>query len=82
MNVWIVGLGSIVVPKPLNVWLCEALMLYSVINKNTNMKTILNKHIDLRYLLTPVASTVWDLPGGIKARMIYIFGIRVCRITL
>lgn len=46
------------------------------------MNTILNKHIDLRYILTPVASTIWDLPGNRKAKMIYIFGIRVCRLAI
>jgi hypothetical protein len=46
------------------------------------MKTILNKHIDLRYLFTPVASTVWDLPNNRRAKMVYVFGIRVCRWAL
>jgi hypothetical protein len=46
------------------------------------MKTIFNHHIDLRYLFTPVASTMWELPGGFKVRMIYVFGFRVFRHTI
>lgn len=45
------------------------------------MKTILFYHIDLRYLLTPFAMTVWETKG-IKRKMYYVFGIRIASITL
>lgn len=42
----------------------------------------LNHHIDLRYLLTPIASTVWGFNNGIKKRFIFVFGIRIISYTL
>lgn len=44
-------------------------------------KQLFNKHIDLRYILTPVASTRWNINNA-QVRMVYIFGIRVFRATL
>lgn len=44
-------------------------------------KQLFNHHIDLRYILTPVASTVWVL-NNLKVKMVYVFGIRVFRTTL
>ena len=38
-------------------------------------------HIEFRYVLTPVASTIWLL-DGLKVRMIYVFGVRVYRGTI
>jgi hypothetical protein len=49
------------------------------------MKTIakfLKHHIDPRYLLTPIASTVWGFNDGVKKRFIYVFGIRIISYTL
>lgn len=47
------------------------------------MKGVLfNHHIDLRFIFTPIASTVWDIKGGIRKRFIYLFGIRITSITL
>lgn len=40
-------------------------------------KVLFNHHIDLRYILTPIASTGWTLKEGFKRRFIYIFGIRI-----
>lgn len=48
-------------------------------------KVLFNHHIDLRFLLTPVASTCWifDKDGNkINKRFWYVFGIRVISYVL
>lgn len=51
------------------------------------MKTLFNQHIDLRFLFTPFAKTMWTFREGTgmtaeykTVHMYYMFGIRVARI--
>lgn len=41
-----------------------------------------NHHFDPRFILTPIASTVWDVKGNITKRFIYVFGIRIVSYSL
>lgn len=43
----------------------------------------MKKIIDKRFLLTPFATTIWNLQGGlIKRKYIYIFGFKVADIVI
>ncbi len=42
---------------------------------------LFNHHFDIRYMLTPFSTTVWEIKGK-NVRMYNIFGIRIARIHL
>jgi hypothetical protein len=46
------------------------------------MNPILNHHIYPKFFLTPLATAMFVLPDRLHIKCVYIFGIRIIRITL
>lgn len=43
------------------------------------MKKVFQHHIDLRFIFTPFATTIWTI-GAKEVQMMYIFGVRIIRL--